>query len=88
MKFSSTRNILMLALLALSAHAATAQDILIGQTTDLSSLAGSQMHDYNEGAQLVFHAVNASGGLNGRHIKLVSMDDAYNAPAAQRTPKN
>lgn len=84
MILTSFRHIVILAFLAASAHAETAQDILIGQTTDLSSLAGSQMHDFNEGAQLVFHAVNASGGLNGRHIKLVSMDDAYNAPAAQK----
>lgn len=84
MIFTSLRNSLILIILTVNAHAATAQDILIGQTTDLSSLAGSQMHDYNEGAQLVFHAVNASGGLNGRHIKLVSLDDAYGAPAAQK----
>jgi branched-chain amino acid transport system substrate-binding protein len=59
-----------------------AEDILIGQTADLSSVAGQQMKDFNAGAQAYFSQVNAKGGVKGRQIRLITKDDAFAADKA------
>jgi branched-chain amino acid transport system substrate-binding protein len=59
-----------------------AEDILIGQTADLSSVAGQQMKEFNAGALAYFSLVNAKGGVKGRPIKLQSLDDAFSAEKA------
>lgn len=68
-------------LFAIAAFALTlparAEDIVLGQTADFSSMAGDQMRDFNAGAKLYLDGVNAHGGVGGRHVKLLSMDDAY-----------
>ncbi len=59
-----------------------AEDILIGQTADFSSVAGAQMKEFNAGALAYFSQVNARGGVKGRPIKLESRDDAFAADKA------
>jgi ABC-type branched-subunit amino acid transport system substrate-binding protein len=81
----ATRRLLLTAALATAcAHAAPTDDIVIGQTTDLSSVAGGQMLDFNTGAKLYLDAVNAHGGIGGRRIKLLTVDDGYVAKAAEK----
>lgn len=63
----------LLAFLAASAGA----DIVIGQVAAFSGpLAPTGTH-MRAGAQLLFDAVNAEGGIHGARIRLVSADDGY-----------
>jgi branched-chain amino acid transport system substrate-binding protein len=71
-------------MLAACSHAVMADDIVIGQTTDLSSVTGVQMRDFNAGANLMFDAVNARGGVGGRKVKLLTLDDGYVAATAAK----
>lgn len=64
-----------------------AEDILIGQTADFSSVAGAQMKEFNAGALAYFTQVNAKGGVKGRPIKLESRDDAFSADKASVNAK-
>jgi ABC-type branched-subunit amino acid transport system substrate-binding protein len=64
-----------LLLLTVSASA-TAQNIVIGQSTPLSGPAADIGRDIRDGAQAWFERVNAAGGVNGRRITLVTLDDA------------
>ena len=72
-------------LLAFAAGAAraengvTANEILIGQTMPYSGpLSGYS--GLGKIAQAYFEKVNAEGGINGRKLKLLSLDDAYSPP--------
>jgi branched-chain amino acid transport system substrate-binding protein len=77
-----------LAMLVVTAGAAMAQqydpgasatEIKLGQTMPFSgpvSVAGAAGH----ASMAYFAAVNKSGGINGRQIKLLSLDDAYSPP--------
>ena len=58
---------------------ASATEIKLGQTMPFSgpvSVAGAVGH----ASLAYFAAVNKAGGINGRQIKLVSLDDAYTPP--------
>ena len=65
----------------------SANDLVIGQTADFSSVAGVQMKDFNAGALAAFAKVNANGGIRGRQIKLLSLDDAFSADKAAANAK-
>jgi len=49
----------------------------LGQSTALSGPLGDLGQDLHKGAKVYFDALNARGGVNGRSIKLVTKDDAY-----------
>lgn len=49
--------------------------IVIGQAIDLSSQNGSIGRDYVAGIKTFFDALNAAGGLNGRHVRYIVRDD-------------
>ena len=51
------------------------RDVLIGQSAVLSGPLGFAMKGFNFGAQLAFEQINAQGGVHGRKIRLVSLDD-------------
>lgn len=53
--------------------------ILIGQSTMLSGPLAPTMSGILEGQQLALDEFNARGGVGGRHVKLLVLDDAYNA---------
>lgn len=55
----------------------TADTILLGQSAAFSGPAQRLGDSMREGAQLYFDEVNRNGGVNGRKIKLVSLDDGY-----------
>lgn len=50
--------------------------ILLGQSVALTGPVGQLGKEYRDGADLWFEQVNAHGGVHGRKIKLLSMDDA------------
>jgi branched-chain amino acid transport system substrate-binding protein len=51
--------------------------ITLGQTADFSATRASLSVPYTEGAKLFFNEFNAKGGLFGKKIELVSLDDGY-----------
>jgi ABC-type branched-subunit amino acid transport system substrate-binding protein len=74
--------VLGLAALPSRARAQDGAAIRIAQSTALTGpLAdlGSAMH---QGAKAAFAAINARGGVHGRTIELVTLDDAYEVPKA------
>jgi branched-chain amino acid transport system substrate-binding protein len=83
-----SRRQLMVAGLALGSQWAAAQDgvtrnsITIGQSLALTGAAASLALPFHQGAKLVFDRVNAAGGIGGRKIDLVTLDDAGIAATA------
>jgi len=63
---------------------ATAAEIVIGQVAPLSGPLTPTGTHLRAGAQLYFDAVNATGGIHGRQLKLVSRDDGYKAAETVR----
>lgn len=59
-------------------------DIVIGQVTPLSGPLAPTGSHIRAGAQLYFDAVNASGGVHGQKIRLITKDDAYKASETVR----
>lgn len=51
--------------------------ILIGSSSALTGHIGFLGREYIKGARLYFDEVNRKGGINGRHIQLISLDDQY-----------
>ena len=66
---------------------ATAKDIVIAQIAPLSGVQASAGKAYAAGLRLGFDAVNASGGINGTPLRLVSVDDAYKPEDTVRLAK-
>ncbi len=59
------------------AQGVTAKEILIGQTADFSGVQASPVKEMTEAARAYFDKLNKAGGIGGRHITLVSLDDKY-----------
>lgn len=62
--------------LALCAFAASAQ-IYIGQTSGFTGSAAPGVKENTDGAKLYFDHVNATGGVDGQRIELISLDDHF-----------
>jgi branched-chain amino acid transport system substrate-binding protein len=60
-----------------AAQPATGKPIILGQSAALSGPAGALGQQFRAGAQLMFERVNARGGIGGRPIELLSLDDGY-----------
>jgi ABC-type branched-subunit amino acid transport system substrate-binding protein len=60
----------------------TNTEIVIGQTSSFSGAIGGEVKEQTEGAKLYIDWVNANGGVNGRRIRLESMDDAFDPKRA------
>jgi len=58
------------------------RSILIGQSAVLSGPLGVSLKAFNAGAALVFDEVNARGGIGGRQLRLISLDDGLKPEAA------
>ncbi len=65
------------------AQGVTADTILIGQSAALSGPAEALGREMKAGAEAYFNAVNKAGGINGRKIKLISLDDGYEPDRAK-----
>ena len=61
---------------------AATNDIVIGQSAVVSGPLGGPIKAMISGAQLAFDAVNAQGGVQGRKIKLITLDDELAPPKA------
>lgn len=60
-----------------------AREIVLGQSASFSGSFASQAGSYCDGALAYFAAVNAGGGVHGRRLRLVSLDDGYVVERAQ-----
>ena len=60
---------------------AVAKDIVVAQTLDLSGLSNLGK-DFSNGVRTYFDAVNARGGVRGRRISLVQLNDSGRAADA------
>ncbi len=66
----------------------TDSEIIIGQSCQLSGPLAGLSSEVRQGAGLYFDHVNASGGVRGRKIRVVVVDDAYDPKkAAENTRK-
>ena len=76
-----------LAAIAFGAQAQTpgvsSSTILIGQSVPLSGANAELGNDIRNGALAYFAKVNEAGGVHGRKIELVSLDDANQVPRAE-----
>lgn len=68
--------------LACAETGVTADEILVGESVVLSGPQAENGDNYARGIRLYFDQVNAGGGVNGRKLKLVVLDDAYNPKTA------
>jgi ABC-type branched-subunit amino acid transport system substrate-binding protein len=65
----------------------TAKEIVIGQTSSFSGAIGGEVKEQTAGAKLYLDWVNANGGVNGRAIRLVSVDDAFDPKRAAQNAR-
>ncbi len=59
--------------------------VRIGQSAGVTGPVAGSVKEQIEGAQIYLRAVNANGGVAGRRIELVTLDDGFDA---KRTPDN
>ncbi len=78
---SSTRILAWLAAAAIAAPAA-AQEIKVGGIFDLTGITSDVGKSYAQGVQDGVAWLNASGGVNGKKVKLISVDYGYKIPEA------
>ena len=69
------------------AQGVTTDTILIGQSAALSGPAEQLGKEMKSGAAAYFDVINKSGGVNGRKIRLVSLDDGYEPERAAANTK-
>ncbi len=65
------------------AQGVSGDTILIGQSAALSGPAEALGREMKAGAEAYFNSVNKAGGVNGRKIKLLSLDDGYEPERAK-----
>lgn len=58
------------------------KNIVVGQSIALSGAMGELGKEYLAGAQLYFNYVNDQGGVAGRKVTLISLDDKYDEQTA------
>lgn len=64
----------------------SADTLTLGMSTPLSGEAGAYGRQMKEGIEACFARVNAAGGVAGRRLKLVALDDGYEVdPAVANT---
>src|SRR5687768_10915721 len=68
-----------------AAEALSAKHITFGASLPLTGPLGLSGKDHVMGIQAAFAAVNRTGGVNGRELRLLAMDDGY---AAAKTAQN
>lgn len=69
-------SLLPLAVLA-AAPAAVAADIVVGQIGPFTVLPAPDPKELNEGITAAFNEINGRGGIQGRKLSLITLDDAY-----------
>lgn len=76
--------LLVVCMLGLAAHAAETGTIRIGQSATLSSPLAGLGKDVIQGIQAHLREINAAGGIGGRRLSLVQLDDGYDEQQAER----
>jgi len=79
------RWLVLLVLFAASSQAevgVTEREIVLGQSVAVSGTLAALGKQYSAGAQLYFDSVNDSGGIHGRKVRIVSLDDGYDTQRA------
>jgi ABC-type branched-subunit amino acid transport system substrate-binding protein len=66
-----------------NAQGVTNDTVLIGQSAALTGPAAALGNEMKLGAEAYFKVVNDAGGINGRKIKLISLDDGYEPDRAK-----
>jgi ABC-type branched-subunit amino acid transport system substrate-binding protein len=74
--------------LAAFAQGVTADTILVGQTGALTGPADEIGTASKAGIEAYFNAVNAAGGIGGRKLQLISLDDAGDSKKAKENVQN
>lgn len=65
----------------------TKSTIVVGQSVALTGPGSALAGSFTQGAKLYFDRVNAAGGVNGRKIELVTLDDRGNPALATENTK-
>ena len=73
------RGLRLSAVTMLMASTVSAEDINVAQIGPFTGLPSPDAHEINAGALAYFAKVNASGGVNGKQLKLAKFDDGFNA---------
>jgi branched-chain amino acid transport system substrate-binding protein len=68
-------------------HTTVAQDIILGQSIDLTGPTSGLGKEYAAGAAAYFDGVNAAGGVKGKKIVLKTLDDGYKAARTEANTK-
>lgn len=68
---------------AQSAHGVTKDEIVFGQTADLSASRAPITRLYSEGARIYFDEINRKGGVADRKIRVIQLDDGYQTQRAK-----
>jgi branched-chain amino acid transport system substrate-binding protein len=66
---------------------AQSSEIVLGQTTDLSGPFAVFARPVSEGIRATFDRINKSGGIGGRSVRLVVIDDGFDSTAALKNAK-
>ncbi len=62
--------------------------IRIGQTAGLTGIVAAPVKEMNEGALAYFHMVNKQGGVHGRKIELITLDDKFDPALTKANAEN
>jgi branched-chain amino acid transport system substrate-binding protein len=62
-------------------------NIVLGMSSPLSGPSGTYGRQMREGIEACFQKINSSGGVHGRSLKLVAMDDGYEVDPAVANAK-
>ena len=65
----------------------SAKDIVVAQIAPQTGVQASSGKAYTAGLRLGFDSINASGGVNGSQIRLVTLDDGYKPDETVRLAK-
>ncbi len=63
------------------------QDLVIGQSAPFSGPSSQTARDYREGLLAWFAEVNRRGGIHGRRLRLVTLDDRYDPQLTLRNTR-
>ena len=70
-----------------AAQGVTSNQILIGQSAPLSGANAELGKDIRNGALAYFRKLNDAGGVHGRKVELVSLDDGNTVARAEENTK-
>jgi ABC-type branched-subunit amino acid transport system substrate-binding protein len=79
--------LLSLVVSAARAQGITATSVVIGQSTPLTGSNAELGNDIRNGALAYFRKLNDAGGVHGRKIELVTLDDGNTVPRAEANTK-